>query len=532
MLFQITISSLALAFTVSSTLAARSPFKWESCGFDGEAEATVKYECSSFLVPLDYLDSAANKTLNLQVTRVPAVNGDSQGSIFFNFGGPGFGAREALVGMAEQLLVITEGKYDLVGWDPRGVATTSPFKCYSDAERPVVMQKHRVNDAFGPEDRTALARMWASAGNVANDCLNSKEQTSGMGELIGTGYLARDLMRLNDALEGPDSLLNYWGISYGTILGATVAAMFPDRMGRVMLDGNVNVPQWYNGYDTIWWSDVDNAVFDYFDRCVKAGPGLCPLAARNESADVLTEDLYRLMDELRRLPIPLGGATVLDASAFKLVFRAVLYGNTLWPTFATILSELFKPADQRNIKAISSIWLPVVEATDTMGSLKDESLFGIYCGDKNTRTDSFEDIFAVSEELKRVSKALGEVHNNLVYLCARWPFHAKGGWESSWNETIETANPMLFVGPRYDPVTPISNAYNNSGVFVGSGVLTHGGIGHGVTSHPSLCTAKAIRAYFRHGELPAEDLNCTADHDAFDTSKTWKDSYLPELSWE
>lgn len=107
MLFQTTIASLALAGTVSSTLAARSPFKWGSCGFDGEAEATIKYECRSFIVPLDYLDSAANKTLNLQVTRVPAVNGDSQGNIFFNFSGPGSGARGALVDMAEQLLVIT-----------------------------------------------------------------------------------------------------------------------------------------------------------------------------------------------------------------------------------------------------------------------------------------------------------------------------------------------------------------------------------------------------------------------------------------
>ncbi|RYP63535.1 hypothetical protein DL771_009231 [Monosporascus sp. 5C6A] len=164
--------------------------------------------------------------------------------------------------------------------------------------------------------------------------------------------------------------------------------------------------------------------------------------------------------------------------------------------------------------------------------MQDESLFGIYCSDKNTRTDSFEEIFAVREELVGVSKALGDVANNLVYLCARWPYHAKGGYESDWNEIIKMANPMLFVGTRYDPVTPIRNAYSNSEVFVGSGVLTHGGIGYGVTGYPSLCTAKAIRAYFQDAELPAEDLDCTADHDAFDTTKTWKDSYLPELGWE
>ncbi|RYP63536.1 hypothetical protein DL771_009232 [Monosporascus sp. 5C6A] len=316
MLFQITIASLALAGTVPSTLAAparshsSSPFNWESCEFDDEIEATVKYECSNFTVPLDYLDTSANTTLNLQVTRVPVVNGESQGSIFFNFGGPGLEVRKTLVAMAEQLLIITEGKYDLVGWDPR----------------PVIMHKHRADDAFGPEDRTALARMWASAGNLANDCLNSEENAPEIGELISTGYVARDLMQLNDAPEGPDSLLNYWGSSYGTILGTTVAAMFPDKMG-------------------LWWSDADNAVYDYFDRCVKAGPDLCPLAARNESADMPNNKMYELMDELRRLPIPVGNATVLDASAFKLALRVILYGNSLWPNFSIVLNELFKPAD-------------------------------------------------------------------------------------------------------------------------------------------------------------------------------------------
>ncbi|OLN97670.1 hypothetical protein CCHL11_09632 [Colletotrichum chlorophyti] len=395
MLFKITIASLALAGKVLWTLAAitrshsSSPFDWGPCEFVYEIEATAKFECSNFTVPLDCLKTSVNKTLNLRVTRVPAVNGESHGSIFFN-----------------QL-------------------------------------------------RRAESRM-----------------------------------QLKDALEGPESLLNYWGMSYGTILAR-------HNCGRHVLrqDGS---------------SDVDNAVYDYLDRCVKAGPDLCPLAARNKSAYVLNKRMYEFMDELLRLPIPIGDATVIDASAFKLALRLILYGNSLWPTFSIILNELFKAADQRDLNTIVSIWIPVAEATDIMGHLQDDSMFGIYCSDKNTGTDSFDDIFAVSEELAGVSKALGEVPNNLVYLCARWPYHAKGGYKSDCNGTIKTANPMLFIG--------------TSEVFVGSGVLTHSGAGHGVTGHPSLCTAKAIRAYFHGGELPVKDLNCTADHDAFDTTKTWKDS--------
>lgn len=389
-----------------------------------------------------------------------------------------------------------------------------------------------MNDAYGPKDKTALARMWASTGNIAVDCLASDENAPEMGELIGTGYTARDMMRLNDALEGPESMLNYWGTSYGTILGATTAALFPERMGRVLLTANINIPEWFDGYDIVWWSDADKAVLDYFERCVQAGPDLCALAGRGEPADLLNDRLYALIDELRRNPIPVGDAVVLDASGLKMALRSALYGNPLWPTFGVIFHELFKPADERNLTIVSALWRFVAGATEIIGNLPDESMFGIYCGDKTTRAATFEDIFPVSEALAETSRALGEVANNLVYLCARWPYHAKGGYAGDWTGPIRTANPLLFAGSRYDAVTPISNAYNGSRVFPGSGVLVHGGIGHGVTAHPSLCTARAIRAYFQDGTLPAEDVNCTADFDAFDTTKTWRDSYLPELGWE
>lgn len=120
-----TMASLALAVMAPSALAAPthsnsdSRFSWGPCEFEDGIESSVRYECSNFTVPLDYLDDSANRTLGLQVTRVPATNGESQGSIFFNFGGPGIEVRKTLAALAEQILIITEGKFDLVGWDPR-----------------------------------------------------------------------------------------------------------------------------------------------------------------------------------------------------------------------------------------------------------------------------------------------------------------------------------------------------------------------------------------------------------------------------
>ena len=96
-----------------------SGFNWQPCEFEADVESAFKYECSNYTVPLDYLDESSNKTLQLQVTRVPAVNGESLGSIFFNFGGPGFEARRSLAYQTDEIMTVTEGRFDLVAWDPR-----------------------------------------------------------------------------------------------------------------------------------------------------------------------------------------------------------------------------------------------------------------------------------------------------------------------------------------------------------------------------------------------------------------------------
>lgn len=113
----------ALVGLAAASGDASSGFNWHACPFEEQfresSNITFPFECSNFTVPLDYLDEQSNKTRLLQVSRVPAVNGESQGTIFFNFGGPGLEARQALISNAEQLLTITEGKFDLVASDPR-----------------------------------------------------------------------------------------------------------------------------------------------------------------------------------------------------------------------------------------------------------------------------------------------------------------------------------------------------------------------------------------------------------------------------
>lgn len=90
---------LASPVTTSGRNQSEGKISWGPC----DINATLPIQCSSLGVPLDYTDSRSNATLNLQLLKVPAINGPSKGSILFNFGGPGFGARENLAGSAKIL---------------------------------------------------------------------------------------------------------------------------------------------------------------------------------------------------------------------------------------------------------------------------------------------------------------------------------------------------------------------------------------------------------------------------------------------
>lgn len=393
--------------------------------------------------------------------------------------------------------------------------------------------KQRLVDVNDAEDEAGLAYKWAQAQNYASDCLLSQESAPELGEVVGTGYVARDLIQMVNAADGEGAPLNFYGLSYGSIIGPTFAALFPDRVGRIVLDGIVNIPEYYHGFNRAWFKDADNALLNLFERCVAAGPSLCPLASRNDTAAQLNNHFYKTLDDLRTDPIPLGSTFVLDPSSLKLGLRIALYGPANYLPLTVLFDELFQPADKRNLTALAEVWLPLADAADLTGVLTDDSASGIFCGDKTLRVGEFSGVYPdLAREFANISRSLGDMANNLDYPCLVWPWHAKGAYQGSWHEEIETKNPILFVGNTYDPVSPVSNGHNGSAIFKGAAVLEHQGVGHCSLAHVSLCTSKALRSYFVDGELPKEGTKCPTQFGAFEVGKTWKDALLPEMAWE
>ncbi|KAL9003299.1 MAG: hypothetical protein Q9188_003819 [Gyalolechia gomerana] len=504
MLFRSVLPFVLVLRSLSATgYSTGETIDWFPCKENGSLPLT----CGTLTVPLDYTNTTFNATLELQLVKVSAAKQPKRGSILFNPGGPGQGGRDFVAGInAPALLVATGGAYDLIGFDTRGTSTTLPFSCYtSPVTRAVAnLSFSRVLNASD----TTVGDIWAAAQALGESCY---ENARDVGELIGTGFVARDIMQIVDALD-EDGLLRYWGLSYGTVLGATVAAMFPDRMDKLVLDGCLNPHNYYAGNDLEGGTDSD-AVFDgFFAGCI-AHPETCDLAQDADTAEELKAKFYDLLFTLKYEPIVAGSgesALIFNYATIKSAVQYAMYGPTSWPTLATGLHGLMT-GNKTAILALTP--LLNIEQETIFPDNGPEAIYGIRASDASLRTTNLTSLFPLLEQFYAKSQLMGDIISAPALAYAQWPFKAKGTYTGNFQ--AKTKNPLLFVGNDFDIVTPLVSAYNASAGFEGSVVLQHGGYGHTSSAQPSLCTVKAIRAYFVNGTLPNPGTRCEPSYELF-----------------
>lgn len=122
----------------------------------------------------------------------------------------------------------------------RGTRNTIPVICYDNTTLNAAFQTY-LTDWYNSSDTTP-SKLWSEATTLSELCRSRLQE---IGPYVGMASVARDIMAIVDSLD-EDGLLRYWGISGGTTMGATVAAMFPDKMDKVVLDGVMNVHEYYN----------------------------------------------------------------------------------------------------------------------------------------------------------------------------------------------------------------------------------------------------------------------------------------------
>ncbi|KAI0892441.1 alpha/beta-hydrolase [Annulohypoxylon nitens] len=491
-----------------------SKLQWGPCN-KTEVPSNVPVQCSTLHVPLDYTDKTSNETLQLDLVKVLAPVKTSKGSILFNFGGPGGTARNEIgvTPIAQELLALTGRQYDLIGFDPRGTSGSRiPMTCY-DNEFEAWSLFFDQNPSNSSD--AGLGSAWARGKMVAETCLKNQNKT---GSLISSAFTARDFMQVVDAL-GEDGMLRYWGFSYGTTLGATIAAMFPDRIERMILDGVQNPHEYYHAQaDLQEWTDTDKEFSAFFSFCV-ANRDKCALAkGNNKTAAELEQSVWDLLDTLKFNPLATRNYKI-DYSTLKGFIVQDMYDSSTWPVLAGMLNLIF--TEQLDSLEETLDALNASEITDIFATIQQpQSLAGIHCSDNMVRTEKFEDFVPAVYQMYNTSRTIGDALVSLYATCAQWMIEPKERYTGDFN--VKTKNPVLFIGNSHDGLTPLVSAKNVSATFENSVVLEVDGYGHASLAAPSACTIKTTSAYWADGTLPPKGKICELDAPPF-SDVTWKD---------
>ncbi|EPE06209.1 alpha beta hydrolase fold family [Ophiostoma piceae UAMH 11346] len=496
---------------------------WHSC-YSG------KYDCARLDVPMDWLEPTDDLRVVLAVVRLRATDKDNyHGPIFFNPGGPGGSGIYSMLDHGELLQSVVGTSYDIITFDPRGIGSSTPrIDCWSSAQNYHFwnLQDVGVVDAHPDTLYEAYTRMaaYSQMCETAMDASQILYHSS-------TASHARDMLEILTQL-GEDKL-KYWGFSYGTLLGGTFAAMYPDKIERLVSDGNVDYREWYDKEHLNFLHDADKVMQAFFDLCHAAGPGRCALYA-STPADI-RKRVEGVLAALKKHPVvvrtnkELGPdlPNLVTYSRLRRFMSSTLYQpQRMFVRFAEIVAALER-GDGRPFydfySGSGSLQNAVCQAESVSPTLplpglvegNDDAFPAIMCADSVPPPDTVEAFSLIVKDFEAMSYAAGAVNVLFPIHCVNRKVRAKWRFAGPYGAS-NTSFPILFVANMADNVTPLISARNNSAGFPSSVVLVQQSYGHTSLSAPSTCTAKAIRNYFQHGILPQPDTKCQPNMLPFD----------------
>ncbi|KAF5662753.1 alpha beta hydrolase superfamily hydrolase [Fusarium heterosporum] len=517
-------SLISRASSTGSISSMNSSIEWSKCdldfGVDSMNEKQKAYDCARLEVPLDHTSASNGDTIRLDLIRVKATKEPFKGSVLYNPGGPGGSGVEAILRRGPDLSRVLGGQFDVISFDPRGTGRTIPFICNATTgleanETELNKLRRRESNNLPQADIWKFLETdnWKQANAIAEQCFKTRHD---IGRFVNTPFVARDMISIVDALDqGPK--LNYWGVSYGTVLGQVAASMFPERVGRVLLDANLKAEDYAAN---VWISSLrgaEMALSHLLDECIDAGKDLCPLAdyhGKQTTGDSLLAAVSQAFESYLNGSQEIGNVT---QEELNLAVVGVKY---------LTLDELYDPADfsttATRIKGLltnNNTALLVPSGNSTLNIPwnigREFVTHGISCSDSSFRVESPEDLFSIYQA-HRASSSFFEASLSARLICASWKFSAAEQIDFNKLRNVKTSSPVLFANGAYDPVTPLSGAWEISSRFRGSRVIVHEGVGHGILNHPSNCTEDAVRKYFVDGEMPKLNTTCKPNLPAFE----------------
>lgn len=456
--------------------------QWKGCGIG---------QCASLTVPLSYADPGG-QTIRIAVLRMAATRKGSRiGSLVVNPGGPGGSgvdyarAADFIVGKA------VRQRFDIVGFDPRGVQRSEPVDCLDDSGMDAFLGQDPT-----PDDAAEESAFVTNAKQFAQGCL---EKTGALLGHVSTQDAARDMDILRAALG--EQKLDYLGKSYGTLLGSTYAGLFPEQVGRFVLDG-VLPPD-------LTAAEVGQGQAEGFERATRAWAascveqGGCPLG---DSVDAVMAGMRSLLTSLDSQPVPMSDARLSSLSegwAANGIAEA-MYEQSFWPKLTKALGDVVQRHDGTALMALADQYAERTSTGRYTGNLL-EALYAVNCLDNPDTSD-----VATYEQRARDWSASAPTWGPFLAWsslpCGYWPVKEKGAGPHTI--TAAGSGPIVVVGTTRDPATPYEWSVRLAKELANSSLVTWDGDGHTAYMRGSSCVDNAIDAYYVKGTVPKDGLHC------------------------
>ncbi|MEU1503995.1 alpha/beta hydrolase [Kitasatospora sp. NPDC005748] len=460
---------------------------WAPCADDPKTAKVDEsvLQCGSLNVPLDYAHPAGDP-LAVAVVRVPVARQDQRlGSLLVNPGGPGGSG----VGMVKAAPAQFDGpmhdRFDVVGFDPRGVGLTTPLNCLDDKAR---------------DEWLATGTPGDDHGKVLADACQAK--FAKLLPFIGTRDTARDMDVLRAALG--DQKLNYFGMSYGTYLGSLYAEEFPDRVGRLVLDGAVDPSVPLAQHNTVQYAGFERSLRLFAAYCAKQDQ--CPLGKDPAKA---ADKLAEFLDGLKAKPLTTTSGRALTANAAWAGVLDSLYGDEkTWDALRNDLGWAMVRSKGDNLLARAD----GAYGRDEKGhyGVSADAYTAIHCADGATAVPTGEALQAAYADLAAKAPLITRHEPSLALFdpdCRAWPFRSA---EQPHPIVSKSAAPIVVVGSTGDAATPYASAEKLAAQLGNAVLLTREGEGH-IGYGRSTCVRAAVDAFLTDGTAPAAGTRCPTD---------------------
>jgi pimeloyl-ACP methyl ester carboxylesterase len=498
-------TALAAALIPAAPASAAPPLSWGACPAGTSVPAGAlpldHYQCATLAVPLSYRD-VHGPSISVAVGRLPAADQDHKlGTLFYNPGGPGQLGRIPPVLTPE-----LHQRFDIVGFDPRGIGASTTAHCFTSPDQVAVLKRVAAQFPTTPEE---TEQEIADVFTVDDLCARN---AGPLYRHLSTANIARDLDRLRAAVGSPT--LSYFGYSYGTVIGETYANLFPDRVRAIVLDAVDDPVNWTTGYHpadaTVPFSvrlgadlGAQQALRSFLAAC--AADTRC--AFRQPGADLLAK-YNHVLDRLAAGPV-----TYIDPATGQPT--AIRYPDAVSRIIEYLTDAAHSPELARFLQALDTpTAVAAVPMAAPISTGFDSLLAGAatYCADSVNPTDPAAwPRFAAATDLR--ARGFGPHYTYLSLPCVRFPSADADHYAGPWNRN--TAHPVLLVGnSQGDPATPYDGAQRTAGLLGNARLLTLDTFGHGSLGR-SQCVDDAVDSYFIRLRLPAVGTVCAPNRSPF-----------------